>query len=812
MASNKGENVSNITIGAATSKDDEYVVIENEFDQIRKALGMYIASEETDAAMHLLKEITNNAIDELANPQSDGNEVIIKFDEEMGQFLVQDNGRGIPFDRMVSSCTQKHSSTKIVRDQPWVKGLAGRNGVGMVVVTALSDYMSIVSHRDNHEQKLEFIDGEMKGPTIKKISDSETGTAISFIPSEKHLGKINLTSDLVEDYLRCMSYTLLPNMKIKYYTEVKGDNGKTAKRAITYKPVGIAAAVEYMSSSLEFSPISVEMTTLDFDLEIAFSYDRTMNIPTIDSYCNYVHTVDGGHHETSAIQALCTYFCREARKLEPNSKYEVTFDDCRNGLILAVNCRHMDPKYEGQHKTKIDNKDVLSVGKGLLVEELSKYFERNNAQLRKIIAFLRTNAKARMEVNKIKDVPTKKASTFIDDLEIPGFHNTTNRNSDNYAEIYICEGDSAGDQMNAIRNRKHQAILALRGPIDNVTGMSLSTMMQKDICQRIVKVFNAGVGPSFDIRKLRWNKIIIMTDADIDGTNLASLVINFIYRFMPEIIRSGRLYVGRPPLYRLDKNSYPKYKGNEWVYDIKEYYTIINNLASDLIDVTLHYDDDDSDEKECVTMPKNGLVNWLNSNKEYLTELAALNTNVSTKPTLIEHVCWAKLKFNNDSVKIKEYIESIYPEMNYNIDDDTIDGSINGNHYTMVADRIFDKNARRFMEVLKYNPCLIVGVKNKNVENDTISPMTIGELLNLISTKVTIKVEKRYKGLGEAAGMIMFVTTLHPKLRKLYRLIIGSEQDAVEALNLLHEKTEKMRANRRELLKNTTISYNDIDN
>lgn len=794
-----------ISIGKANESDDKYIVIEDEFEQIRNALGMYIGSIETEAAMHLLTEILNNAIDELVNPNSKGHRAIVRLNVPTRTITVQDDGRGIPFDRVISSCTKKHSSTKIIRDEPWMKGLAGRNGVGMVIVTALSEYMGIFCRRDGHEMKVEFTDGQMKEPVITKLKKDESGTSIVFMPSEKYLGPIHLTSDIVENYLRNMSYVLLPNTKIDYYVDDTDENGKDTHTFIEYKPVGIKACVEYLSSTLEFEPFVVSVSTPDFDLELAMSYDKTLDGMIMDSFCNYIHTVDGGFHVMSATQAICTFFSREARKLDPNAKYEVTFDDCRKGLIAAVNCRHMDPKYEGQDKTKIDNKDILSVGKGLLVEELAKFFERNNGLLRKIISYLRMIAKARMEVNKIKELPTKKTTTFLDDISIDGFYNVTDRNTTHYTEIYITEGESAGSQLNTIRNRKYQAILALRGPIDNVTGMNYKTMMSKEICRKYIQVLGCGAGPTFDIKKLRWNKIIIMTDADIDGSNLASLVMNLHYRFMPETITSGRLYVGIPPLYKLDLGK-SKFKGNNWVYNIKEYYNIVNMVAADMLAVALHDEDNTVHE-----LSKNALVNWLNMNAEYLLELNALNTNVSTSLELLEHVCYAKIEYSN-SADIKNYLHQYFPEMDYDLETDTIDGSINGEHYTMIADRIFDINASRFIHVLKKNPCLMVGVRNRTVVNDPYTTMTIGSLLNLIGSKVSVTVKKRYKGLGEANGMTLFVTTMHPKLRRLYRLNINNEAETKEIFDLLHEKTEKMRSNRRDLLRNTMISYNDIDN
>lgn len=491
-------------------RDDVYMELSNEFEQVRKALGMYIGPGETDGALHLCKEIMNNAIDECVNPESPSKKIYVTFDEEKCEFTVTDEGRGIPFDLLASISTKKHTSTKFVRTEPWMKGQAGRNGVGIVVTAALSDYMSLTSYRKNEYKIVEFIDGKMEEHNPEKNKKNQTGLSVKLIPSEKYLGKIDLDIELIEDFLRRMTYLLPEDISIVFYGE-SPKYDKPIKRKYNYQ--GLHESVNFLSTSLEFEPVTIEYEEDDFDLFVSFSYDKTLDGMIMDSYCNYVHSKEGGTHETTAQRALCEFFTREARKLDPNSKYEVTFDDCKKGLIAAINLRHIDPGYEGQTKTKVNNKDVLQSGKRGLNKALYQYFNNNNALLRRIITYLRQISRIRLESHKIKGITTKKQTTFLDDADLQlKFFNISDRNYSGYKEIIISEGDSALGALDNARNRKNQAVCAVMGVTDNIQGLTVTQMLQKSVYRDLITILGCGVGKDFDINKLKYNKIIIMTD------------------------------------------------------------------------------------------------------------------------------------------------------------------------------------------------------------------------------------------------------------------------------------------------------------
>lgn len=784
--------------------DDTYQSLTNEFEQIRTCIGMYISQRGTAGAMHLLKEIFNNALDECVNEHSFADKIDITFDEELGALSITDNGRGIPLDKLIDTCKKKHTSTKFVRDASWTKGQAGRNGVGLTVTVALTSYFSIISYRGFEMKSIEFFDGILKDHPIEKLKKEQHGLSVRFIPSEKYLGTLDVTTDFVEEYFRQLSYVIPQDINIKLYE--KNKDGSTPMRKYTYQ--GLCENINYISSSLEFPPVEVRTSNEDYDLWVAFSYDKTVEDMIVASYCNYIITTEGGHHETVAQRAICDFFQREARKLDSNNKFEVTYDDCRKGLILAVNCRHIDPAFEGQHKSKVSNTDVLKNGKKEIIDALGEYFGTNGALLRKIVAYLRQMSRIRLESHKIKGIAIKKTTNFLDDAEIKRFYNISNPNARGYRELLICEGDSAKDALLNARNPDFQAVFGLIGVTNNVHGLTPGEINSKEVFRNLITVLGCGVGPTFDITKLRWNRIIIATDADVDGSNITSLLCDFFLYFLRVLIDEGKIYKLVPPLYLIDKASIKKfYKGPDWLFDKSDFYHLFHTLISQNTEIQLENSDGSLTE-----INKHQTMKWLNMNVEYLTELENLAKRTACNSLVLEHVCWYKLTTLNDEIAFKEKIESHFNEIHYNLDEHSLYGSLNGEFVSLITDTLFMKMTKRFINVLEANPALYVFCKNKNNVNDEYTHMTIGTFLTLMSSTFNIKINQRYKGLGEAESEVLFATSLNPKMRKLIRLTISNLVETMKTFDILHGKTESMREKRRELLENADISYSDIDN
>ncbi len=791
--------------------DDIYMELENEFEHVRTCLGMYISKDETEGAMHLVKEIINNAIDESVNPnsiKSPSKKVYITFNEDNCEFTVTDEGRGIPFSELKGVSMKKHTSTKFVRSEPWMKGQAGRNGVGLVVTAALSDYMALTSYRGKKVQTVAFTDGKLEESPITNLKKLQNGLSVKFVPSEKYLGEINLGIDLVEDYLRPLSYLLPENLKIVFYGEPSGEDNKLIKR--DYKYQGLSSNVEYMSTTLEYPPIDIEYISDDFDLLLSFSYDKTLDGMAVDSYCNYIHTTEGGTHEIAAQRAVCDFFSREARKLDPKNKFEVTYEDCKKGLIMAINCRHIDPGFEGQHKSKVNNKDVQQDGKRGLNSALYKYFNNNNALLRRIVAYLRQISRIRQESNKIKGVSLKRPSTFLDDSELKlTFSNISNRNYSGYTELIITEGDSAyGAIMNA-RNHINQAVCAAIGVPDNTHGLNIVQLLSKPIFRDLATILGCGiVGKDFDITKLKYKKIILLTDSDVDGDNITSLFLLFIFLFMRPLIDEGYVYKAMPPLYLIDSKPIRKYyKGNPWLFDKSDYYELANEIISKNVEVAIDNDNGGQD-----ILKRKELRRWLELNGDYLLELDSLVTRTAGDPLILEYVCKYLMEARGNPEKFKSLIEKQFSELEYDIYESNLSGSFHGEYKSLITDEIFMKIASRFLNLMNENPSFYIYSKNKNEPNDKFEKQTIGEFLTQMDKSFNIKIDRRFKGLGEAEPDILFTTTLNPKVRRLLRMNINDIEEAVKSFDLLHGKSAEMRVMRSELLSNAHISYSDIDN
>ena len=691
----------------------------------------------------------------------------------------------------------------------------------MVVTAACSKYMSVISYRGDQSKTIEFIDGELKDHKPVKLKTPQHGLAVKFIPSPEYLkGDVNLECHMIQDYLRRMSYIMREDLKINYYErsrEMKDkDYEKGKANYIVYKRQGLGENVRYISQSLEFAPVEITSISEDFDLEMAFSYDKTLDEFIVNSYCNYINTTEGGHHETVAQRAICDFFTREAKKLDPNSKYEVTFEDCRKGLIYCVNCKHKDPAFEGQHKSRVSNSDVLKEGKRMLIKELYNYFGSNNGLLRKIISYLRTISKVRLEAHKIKGITVKKQETFMDDSEIPMWYPIADRNHSGYTEIIVAEGESAAKAINTARNNRFQAVFGVQGVVTNVHGYTIEQIIAGvKVFRNFLTVLGCGYGKTFDITKLKFDKIILMADADVDGSYIDSLMLLFIFLFVPELIIHGKVYRAVPPLMLLNKKNVSKwYKGSEYAYSREEYNEIINKVISNNTSIAIQENDDG--KKTIVTeLKKKEYLSWLRMNAQYTTELSQLKARAACRVDVLEFVCYAKfVNSTNDEneEKFRKMIEKRFEELSYSPLTHILNGSVDGESVTLVIDKIFWKSAKRFMKILSLNPTIYIHIMNLNEKDGRYHKTTIGSFLFEMESIYTIGISSRYKGIGEMNPEVIFATTLNPRIRRLVRFNIGDMKDTTEMFELLHGKKPEMRELRRQLLKDNPISLMELDN
>ena len=784
-------------------EDDKFVTLTNEFEQIQSCIGMYISSGGTAGAIHLFKELFNNALDEVNNDKSPADTIWVSFDKATQQITVTDNGRGIPFDVMESVCTKKHSGSKIGKLHS--KKSAGCNGVGITVTIAFSKDFAMESHRGKEYRRIEFHDCKMVDCGIKKTKEEMYGTMVSFIPSHQYLGDFQITDDDLMTWFRHMSYIIDPGVSIKY-TSI-GDNGKDAEFTREFTSSTLADNVRYFSSTLEFDPITIKYESDNLDVSFAFSYDKTLSDEIVESYSNFVITVDGGYHEMAAKRALIDFFVKAARNADPDSKYEVTQDDCRKGLIMAVNCNYTNVILGGQTKSKVENKEIVTDAKPSLVNGLKEYFNTNNSQLNKIIAYLRQMARIRLEAYKIKGVKPPKVMSVFDEAGIKDYFGVSDRNSKGYKELIITEGDSASGAVRNVRNPKYQAVYTTQGVMTNCAEKSFAEIAKSRVPHDLAEILGVEIGPNADITNLRFNKIICLQDADADGYNIRSLVCTYLIVAMPQLIVEGRLYTGVPPLYTLSEKTTKKYKSKikkDFLFDKHEYQTLINDIIADNVKMCIEREDG-VDE-----MNKGELKAWLVLNRQYLTLLDYLTKKTAIHPDILEYVCDALLLYDTTQLEFSDMLGEKLPEMTFDITTKSLSGSYKSEDYYLIIDDLFKEIASEFMHLLDQNASLTVAYKNKNDPDDEWTHSTIGCALREIYNSYDLDVNQRFKGLGEVKSALLFYSTLNPKVRKLVRLTMEDREKVLEDVKLLRGKKEV--EGRRELLLGKDVDDDDIDN
>lgn len=532
------------------------IVILEGLEAVRKRPGMYIGSTGSRGLHHLIWEILDNSIDEhLAGFCSEINITVQKD----GGICVEDNGRGVPVDlhpikkiptvRVVY--TILHAGGKFAGSAYKVSG--GLHGVGSSVVNALSTKMIVEVksggkiYRDEYEKggkpTVKLINGML--PVAGKCAKSNTGTRVTFYPDEEIFETITFKADIIKKKLKEIAF-LNKNLKLNYKNEIEEEE-------ITYlEEFGIQSFVKYINreaATLHKEPIYIEGKSGDIEVEVAFQYTNSFS-EQINPYCNRINVVDGGTLVTGFKTALTRVMNSYARELGVLKDKDENFDgkDIRNGLVAIISIKHPDPQFEGQTKTKLGNTDAKTAVEEVFSTEVQRYLDKNIEILKKILDNSLKSFNARKASDKARTAVLKQ----LNDLDTKSKLASCTSKKPEECEVYIVEGDSAGGTVKTARNRKTQAVLPLRGKILNVEKASLEKILQNNEIKSMIASFGCGIGDEFDITKLRYDKIIILTDADVDGAHISTLLLTFFYRFMPELIYQGKIYRGLPPLYKVD--------------------------------------------------------------------------------------------------------------------------------------------------------------------------------------------------------------------------------------------------------------------
>ncbi len=547
----------------------EIVILEG-LEAVRKRPGMYIGSTGSRGLHHLIWEILDNSIDE----QLAGfcNEIHITMQKD-GGICIEDNGRGVPVDihptkkiptvRVVY--TILHAGGKFGNSAYKVSG--GLHGVGSSVVNALSTHMIVEVKRNGFIYRDEYKDGGhpvvplVNGSLepVGKCAKTSTGTKVTFYPDPEIFETIEFKADVIKKKLKETAY-LNKNLKLVFKNEY--DN----EEKIYLEEDGIKSFLKYINrdtSVLHKEPIYIEGTSGDIEVEIAFQYTHNYS-EQINPYCNRINVVDGGTLVTGFKMALTRVMNQYARELGVLKDKDENFDgkDIRNGLVAIISIKHPDPQFEGQTKTKLGNTDAKTAVDDVFSTEVQRYLDKNVEILKIILDNSMKSYNARKASDKARNAVLKQ----LNDVDTKSKLAACTSKKPEECEVYIVEGDSAGGTVKTARNRRTQAVLPLRGKILNVEKATLEKILLNNEIKSMIAAFGCGIGDEFDITKLRYDKIIILTDADVDGAHISTLLLTFFYRFMPELIYSGKIYRGLPPLYKVDYVNNKK-KKSEYIFN-----------------------------------------------------------------------------------------------------------------------------------------------------------------------------------------------------------------------------------------------------
>lgn len=546
-------------------------------EPVRKRPGMYIGSTGTKGLHHCVMEVMDNSIDEVLAGRADTVKVVIYKD---GSISIEDNGSGIPVEvhpktgksTLETVLTVLHAGGKFNNDAYKVSG--GLHGVGVSCVNALSEWLIATVKRSGHIYEQHFARGKAQGD-IQVVGDTkESGTTIQFMPDSEIFDTTEFSKEVLVTKFREVAF-LNKGVRITLIDEREEE----PQEEVFHYEGGIKSFVEYINRSknaISEDIIYFDKSMDDCELEIAMQYTDGYS-ENVLTFANNIHTTEGGYHLTGFRNALTRALNDYGRKANIIKEKEdnLSGDDAREGLTAIVSVKLKEPQFEGQTKSKLGNSEVQGIVNTTCYQELIDYFELHPQEGKKIIEKAISAQRAREAARKARDLSRGKRSV-LDNTTLPGKLADCQSNDNTETEIFIVEGDSAGGSAKQGRDRKFQAILPLRGKILNVEKARLDRILAYEEIKAMITAFGTGIDTEFNIEKLRYGKIIIMTDADVDGAHIRTLLLTFFFRHMRELVDDGHIYIAQPPLYMVSKN-----RKEYYVYDDDELEALLKEIGRD---------------------------------------------------------------------------------------------------------------------------------------------------------------------------------------------------------------------------------------
>lgn len=762
-------------------------------EAVRKRPAMYIGSTGSEGLHHLVYEVVDNSIDEASAGYCSTIEVIIHVDNSI---TVIDNGRGIPVTLHKKEnkpaaevvMTTLHAGGKFDTKSYQVSG--GLHGVGVSVVNALSEKLDLEIKRDGGV----FSQSYERGKPISKLkkigTTKKTGTKVTFRPDEQVFKSIDFNFETLSQRLRELSF-LNKGLQI---TLVDERTDKTNE--FQYKG-GIREFVQYLNqnkSTLNPKPIYLERKKDDVLIDIALQYNTGYS-ETIFTFVNNINTIEGGTHLIGFKAALTRTINNyaNAHNLIKDISQNLTGDDTREGLCAVLSLKLKDPQFEGQTKAKLGNSDVKGIVESIVNEELSAYFEENPTAAKKIVMKILESARARIAARKARDLARRKG--VLESTSLPGKLADCQEKDPAGSEIFLVEGDSAGGSAKQARDRRFQAILPLKGKILNVEKARFDKVLKSEEIGLMVSALGTGVEQTdFNLEKLRYHKVIIMTDADVDGSHIRTLLMTFFYRQMPQLIERGHLYIAQPPLYKISKG-----KSFEYLRDERSFDTYMIKKISEDFQLKV------KGQKELIKGEKfRKFFHKIIAKKNFLQILER-----KTYPFFLIEILLDNGVSDSDFLKDKKKMEKIRSLLN----EKGISSALSTDEEYGLYEIAVDFRVNGMKVSCKVNLGLIQSVEYKNLYKLHKELEAFKPPFQIIADSEKVKVDneaklldylfqhgkkgiviQRYKGLGEMTPQQLWETTMDPEKRYLLQV---SVQDAVEADNvftiLMGEEVESRR-------------------
>ena len=765
---------------AEAKRDDLYsakdITALEGMEAVRLRPGMYIGGVDNNALHHLVFEIVDNSIDEALVGHCTEISVVLHSDNSV---TVQDNGRGIPVEKHQESgisaaqlvMTKLHAGGKF--DKSNYKVSSGLNGVGASVVNALSEKLVLEIKRSGHLWRQNFAEGKATSEMTQLEVTERTGTKTSFWPDTTIFDNVDFNFDLLSQRLRELAF-LNRGIQINIRDE------RTEKSHEFKYDGGISSFIEYLNrnrTTLHDKPIYVRGEENNVEVEVALQYNDSYN-EILYTFVNNVNTIEGGSHlsgfRTALTRTINAYGTRN--NLFKDLKENLSGDDVREGLTLVISVKHPDPQFESQKKIKLTNTEVKGIVESVVGQALSIFLEENPPIAKKVVNKAVEAQRARLAARKARELTRRKSALEFSTL--PGKLADCQERDPALSELYLVEGDSAGGSAKQGRERKNQAILPLKGKILNVEKARFDKMLGSDEIKTLITAMGTGIGKDdFNLEKIRYHKIILMTDADVDGSHIRTLILTFFYRQMPAIIEAGFLYIAQPPLFKVKRNKVEFYVKDEREMNEK----LMEWSASKL--VVKHNGDQSIAGDEMVTLSRDigtfhetyGKISSSHTLRSFVDLLLKHHIELSGEGAEIILACISELKTRAENFSLVLRPEEQADNVTIQIDEDEI--TLSSSTLDSLDTHEYNALFAQYEMLSKKMGEGAVEISDDNGSCETIEHW--GNLHNYLLRYGRKGADiQRYKGLGEMNPDQLWETTMDPAVRNLLKVVVD---DAVEA-------------------------------